>query len=106
MAYGVQTWNASGVKNNYGIKPVSVAGYMKLALSQKTGTYTVSSVPSGFKLNYYHVPNNTENQTGVGRRRIRVSGNSIIVSSAGDTEFSSETFHAVRAFVVVTIERA
>ncbi len=33
--YGVQSWETSGKVNNYGIKPVSVCGYLQLAQNQK-----------------------------------------------------------------------
>lgn len=39
MSWGIQTWDANGVPNNYGIKPVSVVGIIDLALGQKTGSY-------------------------------------------------------------------
>ena len=32
MTWGIQTWDASGVPNNYGIKPVTVVGIIDLAL--------------------------------------------------------------------------
>jgi hypothetical protein len=38
--YGVETWDASGRVNNYGIKPVSVSGYLQLAQNEKTGSYS------------------------------------------------------------------
>ncbi|WP_410690010.1 hypothetical protein [Citrobacter freundii] len=39
MTWGIQTWDANGVPNNYGIKPVTVVGIIDLALGQKTGSY-------------------------------------------------------------------
>jgi hypothetical protein len=50
--YGVQTWDASGKVNNYGIKPVSVSGTLQLAVNQKTGSYSVP-LPPGCKLTYF-----------------------------------------------------
>jgi hypothetical protein len=107
MVWGVQTWNASGVPNNYGIKPVSVYGTQLLANGQKSGSWTVP-VPPGLKLNYYHVANASETSSGgmgSGRRRVSVSGNTITVSAAGDTEYAADTFQAARAFLVITIEK-
>lgn len=107
MEWGVQTWNANGVPNNYGIKPVSVYGTQLLANGQKSGSWTVS-VPPGLKLNYYHVANASETSSGgmgSGRRRVSVSGNTITVSAAGDTECAANTFQAARAFLVITIEK-
>lgn len=107
MVWGVQTWNASGVPNNYGIKPVSVYETQLLANGQKSGSWTVP-VPPGLKLNYYHVANASETSSGgmgSGRRRVSVSGNTITVSAAGDTEYAANTFQAARAFLVITIEK-
>jgi hypothetical protein len=33
--YGVETWDASGRVNNYGIKPVSVSGYLSWPRTKK-----------------------------------------------------------------------
>ncbi|WP_182928643.1 hypothetical protein [Klebsiella sp. WP3-W18-ESBL-02] len=107
MSWGVQTWDANGVPNNYGIKPVSVYGTILLSDGQKTGSWSIT-VPAGLRLNYYHVANTSETSNvglGNGRRRITVSGNSIIVSSAGDTEYAADTYQAARAFLVITIEK-
>lgn len=57
MAWGVQTWDANGNPNNYGIKPVSVYGSQLLTDGQNSGTWTIP-VPSGLRLNFYHVLNN------------------------------------------------
>lgn len=37
---GIQTWDANGVPNNYGIKPISVVGIIDLLVDQKTGSYS------------------------------------------------------------------
>ena len=34
MAWGIQTWDANGIPNNYGIKPVSVVGRIQLSEGQ------------------------------------------------------------------------
>ncbi len=68
--YGVQTWDASGKVNNYGIKPVSVCGYLQLAVNQKTGSYSVT-LPPGCKLTYFQVMN--DDKWGTGRRKITIS---------------------------------
>lgn len=107
MTWGVQTWDANGVPNNYGIKPVSVNGTQLLAAGQKTGGWSVN-VPAGLRLNFYHVINHSDTASaglGTGRRRIIVSGNTVTVSAAGDTEYAADTFPASRAFLIFTIER-
>lgn len=107
MAWGMQTWDKNGKPNNHGIKPVSVYGSQLLANGQKSGKWTVP-VPTGFRLNFYHVLNNSDTSSegmGIGRRRITVSGNTITVSGAGDYEFAANTFQAGRAFLILTIEK-
>lgn len=42
---------------------------------------------------------------GSGRRRVKVSGNTLTVSAAGDTEYAADTFQAGRAFLIITIEK-
>lgn len=78
--FGVQTWDASGKVNNYGIKPVSVCGYVQLAVNQKTGSYTVA-LPPGCKLTYFQVMN--DDKWGTGRRKITISGGTapVVLSS-------------------------
>ena len=51
MAYGIQTWDASGNPNNYGIKPVSVVGRIQLAAGQNSGSWSFT-VPSGMKVGF------------------------------------------------------
>ena len=107
MAWGVQTWDANGNPNNYGIKPVSVYGRQLLTDGQNSGTWTIP-VPSGLRLNFYHVLNNSDTLSGgmgSGRRRVKVSGNTLTVSAAGDTEYAADTFQAGRAFLIITIEK-
>lgn len=101
--YGVQTWDASGKVNNYGIKPVSVCGYLQLAANQKTGSYSVA-LPPGCKLTYFQAMN--DDKWGTGRRKITISGGTATVSSVGDTDYSAGTEPAVAAFLIFQIERA
>lgn len=51
MSWGIQTWNANGIPNNYGLKPVSVAGRIPLAAGQTSGSWSFT-VPSGFKVGF------------------------------------------------------
>lgn len=108
MTWGVQTWDENGNPNNYGIKPVSVNSTQLLTNGQKSGTWVVE-VPAGLRLNFYHVPNDSDSNSGgmgIGRRRIVVTGNAVVVSAAGDYEYSADTFPAARAFLIFTIERS
>lgn len=101
--YGVQTWDASGNVNNYGIKPVSVSGYLQLGVNQKSGSYSVV-LPPGCKLTYFQIMN--DDQWGTGRRKITISGGTATVSSAGDTDYSAGTEPAMAAFLIFQIEKA
>lgn len=51
MSWGIQTWDASGSPNNYGIKPVSVVGSIPLAAGQNSGAWSFS-LPQGFKVGF------------------------------------------------------
>lgn len=103
--YGVQTWGANGVPNNYGIKPVSVLSSLLLINGQKSGSWTFT-VPAGLKLNYYHIQNGNGDAGGLnsGRRKVTISGGIITVSAAGDSEYLANTFPAGRAFLIITLE--
>ncbi|TYF78441.1 hypothetical protein DJ539_00580 [Enterobacter hormaechei] len=101
--YGVQTWDASGKVNNYGVKPVSVCGYLQLAQNQKTGSYTVA-LPPGCRLTCFQVMNG--DQFGTSRRKITISGGTATVSAAGDTDYSAGTEPAAAAYLIFQIERA
>ncbi len=41
MARGIQTWDANGNPNNYGIKPVSVVGRVQLSEGQTSGSWSL-----------------------------------------------------------------
>ncbi len=101
--YGVQSWDTSGKVNNYGIKPVSVCGYLQLAQNQKTGSYSVA-LPPGCRLTYFQVMNG--DQFGTSRRKITISGGTATVSAVGDTDYSAGTEPAAAAYLIFQIERA
>lgn len=78
MAYGIQTWDASGNPNNYGIKPVSVVGRIQLAAGQNSGSWSFT-VPSGMKVGFALSLDEGGNSVG---RSIVASGNTITVTAA------------------------
>lgn len=78
MTWGIQTWDANGNPNNYGIKPVSVVGRIQLAYTQNSGSWSFT-VPPGYKVGF--VVSLDEGTTSVGRH-IEATGNTITVTPA------------------------
>ncbi|MEG0209042.1 MULTISPECIES: hypothetical protein [Gammaproteobacteria] len=85
MAFGVSTWDESGLYNNYGIKPVTVVGIIDLAAGQKNGTYYFTIEP-GLKVGFAVGTNEHVGTVSyTDKRNITSSGNSITISpSSGD----------------------
>ena len=100
MAFGVATWDAQGLPNNYGIKPVSVVGIIKLATGQTSGSWSFT-IPSGMKVGFAVTLD--EGGTTVGRA-IRASGNTITVSAANSAGIGN--YPASSCEVVVFVEKA
>ncbi|QPX75196.1 hypothetical protein [Klebsiella phage P528] len=98
MAYGFQSWDTNGNPNNYGIVPVSVAGYISLSEGQKSGSWSFN-VPSGLRLGFFWVAN--QDKSGLSKRTITVSGNTINVGSAADDSFGVNIYPATQGFIVV-----
>lgn len=101
MAWGVGTWGANGVPNNYGIKPVSVVGRITLAAGQTSGTYSFT-VPAGFKVGFA-VTVESGAYAAVGRR-IVASGSTITISSASTTGVGNYPANACE--LVIFVEKA
>lgn len=100
MAFGIQTWDANGVPNNYGIKPVSVVGRIQLSAGQTSGSWSFT-VPAGFKVGF--VVSLDVGATSVGRR-IVASGNTITLSAASDAGIGN--YPASQCELVVFMEKA
>ena len=84
--WGFQSWDANGVPNNYGIKPVSVISNITLSNGQKSGSYSFN-VPDGYRLGFVYVPLGADTYI-QGRRIISISGNSIIISAGTDNSLN------------------
>jgi len=78
MAFGIQTWDAAGRPNNYGIKPVSVVGRIPLSEGQASGSWSFT-VPAGMKVGF--AVSLDKGAVSVGRR-IVASVNTITLSAA------------------------
>ena len=100
MSWGIQTWDASGKPNNYGIKPVSVVGRIQLAAGQNSGNWSFA-VPSGMKVGF--VLTLDEGGSSVGRR-IVASGNTITVTAASSVGLVN--YPASKCEVIVFMEKA
>lgn len=97
MAWGIQTWDSSGNQNNYGLIPVSVLGFFSVTNGQQSGgaTYTV---PSGFVMEILQVCSDATYTTT--RRSVMVSGGTVSVSAAGNTDFGANTYPAIAGFII------
>jgi len=100
--FGVMTWDANGVPNNYGIKPVSVIQIIHLSSGQNSGTYTFSNIPAGMKVGFVMTLENG-NSPSVGRRVV-ASGNTITISPASTAGWENYTANEVD--MVVFVENA
>ncbi|KNC91305.1 hypothetical protein [Trabulsiella odontotermitis] len=97
MAWGIQTWDASGNPNNYGLVPVSVVGFFSVTSGQQSGS-AAYTVPSGFVMEVLQVCSDTTYTTK--RRRVTVAGGTITIAAASDTDFGANTFPAIAGFVI------
>lgn len=100
MAFGIQTWSANGVPNNYGIKPVSVIGRITLTAGQNTGSWSFV-VPAGMKVGFVVSLDRGGDSVG---RRIVASGNNITVSAASSVGLGN--YAASECELIVFMERA
>lgn len=100
MSWGIQTWDANGIPNNYGLKPVSVAGRIPLAAGQTSGSWSFT-VPSGFKVGF--VVSLDTGGSSVGRRII-ANGNTISLTAASDVGIGN--YPASACELIVFMENA
>ena len=100
MAWGIQTWDANGIPNNYGIKPVSVVGRIQLSEGQTSGSWSFT-VPAGMKVGF--VVSLDKGAVSVGRR-IVASGNTITLSAASSAGIGN--YPASECELVVFVENA
>lgn len=98
--FGVSTWDANGVYNNYGIKPVSVVGRVALASGQTSGSWSFT-IPAGTKVGF--AVSLDVGATTVGRR-IVASGNTITVTAA--SAVGAGNYPASACELVIFLENA
>ena len=98
MSWGIQTWDANGKVNNYGLVPVSVLGFFSVTNGQQLGSATYT-IPTGFVMEVLQVCADSNYTTK--RRKITVSGGTVTISAASsDIDFGANTFPAVAGFII------
>lgn len=100
MDWGIQTWDANGVPNNYGIKPVSVVGRIPLSEGQNSGSWSFA-IPAGMKVGFAVTLDKGAVSVG---RRIVASGNTITLSAASSVGMGN--YPASECELVVFVEKA
>lgn len=100
MTWGIQTWDANGNPNNYGIKPVSVVGRIQLSEGQTSGSWSFT-IPAGMKVGF--VVSLDKGAVSVGRR-IVASGNTITLSAASSAGIGN--YPASECELVIFVENA
>lgn len=100
MAWGFQSWDGNGNPNNYGIVPVSVAGVIRLAAGQQSGSYAFTVSP-GYAIQF--TVGFTPNTYNAARRRIYISGASIIIDAAANGSLGGDVYQADVADVIVYV---
>lgn len=101
--YGISTWDANGVYNNYGIKPVTVVDTIHLSTGQVSGRYSFT-IPPGTKVGFTI---STEMGTfATNSRKIVASGNTITISQTNQNDLSGSAFPANECYLVVFLENA
>ena len=98
MSWGIQSWDANGNPNNYGLVPISVLGYFGVAAGQQWGALSYA-VPAGFRMEFLQVT--ASDSYTIARRTITVSGGTITLGAAADNNFGAGTYPAINGFVIV-----
>ena len=99
MTWGIQTWDANGNPNNYGIKPVSVVGRIQLSEGQNSGSWSFT-IPAGMKVGF--VVSLDKGAVSVGRSVV-ASGNTITLGAASSAGIGN--YPASECELVVFVEK-
>lgn len=101
--YGISTWDANGKYNNYGIKPVTVLGVIKLSAGQTSGSWSFN-VPNGFKIGYVIALDKGAFNSSNLKRKFTLSRNTISISQT--SEWGANIYSQSECEVVVFVEVA
>lgn len=99
MAYGFGTWDANGVDNNTGLVRINALGVM--AIDQISNYNQSFSLPSGYSLDFLFQP--TGDRSGNGRKRIYISGPSVVVSQVNSNDYGNGTWANVPGNILVFV---
>lgn len=100
--WGIVTWDSNGRENNYGLTPITVVGRISLAFEQVSGSYSFP-VPAGFILDYIQCP--TSFSYTKTRRSVTISGSSISIGLAGETNYGFGSESAQAAVIVFYVRK-
>jgi len=103
MAWGIQTWDANGNPNNYGLVPISVLGFFAVAAGQQSGAASYV-VPAGFRMEFLQIT--ASDSYTRARRTITVFGGTITLGAAAETDFGPNTYPAINGFVIAYLRAA
>lgn len=102
MAWGIQTWDANGVPNNYGIKPTMVLSRVNVSNGQVSGSWAFT-IESGYQLRYLQCPFQSVNSAD--RRKINFSGGTASLSNATSSDYTENTEPAVAGMIIFYQEK-
>lgn len=100
--FGFDCWREDGSSANFGIKPISIIGTIKLSAGQQSGTYAFD-VPAGQKLGYMLGLAKTIAYVEE-RRTISISGNNIVIGAGSNNSLTQP--QANESYVIVFLENA
>lgn len=86
MAWGFATYDANGADNNTGLVKINSLTTLQ-AGADTAGTFNYA-VPAGYSLAFLVQPAGQF----TGRRRIQISGGSVILSNVADNDYSTGTY--------------
>ena len=101
-AWGIKTWDANGIPNNYGLVPITVIGSIPVGTGQVTGGLYYDA-PAGFVLDF--IWTSTETIFNPSRRRVSVTGNSITISPAANGDYSAGAYPADGGWLIGFIRK-